>query len=377
MKIQSRVKLLLVIIFLTGLVGLSGCTQQGIELTIYTYDSLFADPFYDLIGNFSKYSGISEESIQLVRLSDANEIVARLLAEKDRPQADVIIGIDNTLIHLIENISEVIEPYTPSNIDQIDPNLIQNLDPEKYLIPYDFGIISLYYQNQIINASTHSELSNLTLDNLLTSELLSKLIVENPKFSSPGLGFLLWTIAVYGDPEIQFNGLLENDWRDWWKEAKDSVTVTKSWGDAFNIFFTPAEGKPIMVSYGTSPAYSYCQWQDDTTSAVVTHENNNANAWLQIEGIGLVNNAPQPTNGKQFIDWFLGEEVQTELPEHQWMYPANEKAILSECFNHSVISPEEVYRLNDLITPTLLKEYLTYWQDEWEKIMVLGTSITF
>jgi len=59
------------------------------------------------------------------------------------------------------------------------------------------------------------------------------------------------------------------------------------------------------------------------------------------------------------------------------MYPANEKAILSECFNHSVISPEEVYRLNDLITPTLLKEYLTYWQDEWEKIMVLGTSITF
>ena len=132
-----------------------------------------------------------------------------------------------------------------------------------------------------------------------------------------------------------------------------------------------------MVSYGTSPAFSYCQWQDDSTSAVVTYENSNANAWLQIEGIGLVKEAPHTEKGKQFIDWFLGEELQTELPEYNWMYPANKKAILSECFNQSAISPEDVYRLNNLITPTLLKEYLTYWQDEWEKIMVLGTSINF
>lgn len=348
-------------------------STQETQLVVYTYDSLLFDPFYDIEGNFSLFSNIPKNDIQIVRLSDANEIVTRLLAEKDQPQADVVIGIDNALIHLIEDKSEVLESYSPPNISQIDSNLIQNLDPDKYLIPYDYGIISLYYQNQIINSSTHPELNNLTLDTLLESEILSMLIVENPKFSSPGLGFLLWTIAVYGDPEINFDGLLAENWRDWWRGAGEKVTITKSWGDAYDIFSETSEGKPIMVSYGTSPAYGCCLLHDNSTSAVVTYENNKANAWLQIEGLGLVKNAPHKENAKKFIDWFLSPELQTELPEHQWMYPANTKANLSACFNESTIRPDEVNRLNDLISPTLLREHLTQWQDEWEQAIVQQT----
>jgi thiamine transport system substrate-binding protein len=375
----SRIRLfLIVVIVLGGIIGgsiiyilLQSGTQE-VQLTIYTYDSLFWDPYYDLEGNFSEFSGIPKKQINIIRLDDANAIVARLLIEKDQPQADVAIGIDNALIHLIENKSDIFELYTPENISQIDTNLIQNLDPDKYLTPYDYGIISLYYQNNVINSSTNPELGNLTLDTLLTSEILSMLIVENPKFSSPGLGFLLWTIAVYGDPEINIDGLLTDNWRDWWRTAKNSdMTITKSWGDAFDIFFEPSEGKPIMVSYGTSPAYGYCQWEDDSTSAVVTYENDTANAWFQIEGIGLVKNAPHKDNAKLFIDWFLGKELQSNLPEHQWMYPANTQAILSECFIQSAISPDEVNRLNDLISPALLSEHMSQWQDEWELIMVL------
>ncbi len=343
------------------------------ELVIYTYDSLLADPYYDIEGNFSKVSGISKENIQIVRLSDANEIVIRLLQEKDQPEADIVIGIDNALIHLIDNKSEVLEVISPQNVNEIDSNLIQNLDAEQYLLPYDFGIISLYYQNSIINSQSYPELSNLTLDTLLTSPLISMLIVENPKFSSPGLGFLLWTIAIYGDPEINFTGLLSRDWRDWWSLAKDDILITKSWGDAFDIFFNPEEEKPIMVSYGTSPAYGFCQWQDNTTSAVLTHENNQENAWLQIEGIGLVRDAPNKANAEAFINWFLSEELQSDLPEHQWMYPANINANVSTCFTQASIHPENVTRLNDLITPSMLSEYLTQWQDEWEQVVVQRT----
>jgi thiamine transport system substrate-binding protein len=341
---------------------------QTSQLTIYTYESLLADPYYDIESNFTSYSEIGE--MQIVRFGDANEILTRLIAEKDNPIADVVIGIDNALIHLIKNLSEVLEPYSPPNISQIDNNLINNLDPEKYLIPYDYGIISLYYQNKIINKTVYPELGDLTLDTLLESDLLSMLIVENPKFSSPGLGFLLWTIAVYGDPQINFNGILNSDWRNWWKEAKSEITLTKSWGDAFNIFFETSEGKPIMVSYGTSPAYGYCQWGDDTTSAIVTHEDNDQNAWLQIEGIGLVKNAPHSEKGKEFIDWFLSTELQSELPEHQWMYPANTEANVSACFEQASISPENITRLNDMITPNMLKDHLTEWQDQWEQVVV-------
>ncbi|MFX0120576.1 MAG: thiamine ABC transporter substrate-binding protein, partial [Candidatus Hodarchaeota archaeon] len=241
-KNRRNVLFLINLIAISGMMGFPEVTKADIafriinthetQLVIYTYDSLLYDPFYDITGNFSLAANIPKNNIKLVRLSDANEIVTRLIAEKDQSQADVVIGIDNALIHLIDDKSEVLESYSPANISQIDSNLIQNLDPDNYLIPYDYGIISLYYQNQVINSSTHPELSNLTLDSLLDSEILSMLIVENPKFSSPGLGFLLWTIAVYGDPEINFDGLLAEDWRDWWKVAGDKVTITKSWGDA-------------------------------------------------------------------------------------------------------------------------------------------------
>ncbi|MFW9778413.1 MAG: thiamine ABC transporter substrate-binding protein [Candidatus Heimdallarchaeota archaeon] len=364
----------LVIPYAVNLVGLLSPTRANVsQLVIYTYESLFDDPEYDLIGNFSEVSGIPRNDIQITRLGDGNDIVTRLLAEQPQPQADVVIGIDNALIHLIENKSLLLEKYTPPNINQLDSNLILNLDPEKYLLPYDYGIIALYYWNTLINASSHPELVNLTLNSLLDSDLLSMLIVENPKFSSPGLGFLLWTIAVYGDPMVDFDGMLKQDWRTWWRSASDSLLITKSWGDAFGIFFEPEENRSIMVSYGTSPAYGYCQWGDNTTSALVTHENGMSNAWLQIEGIGLVKNSPHPENGKAFIDWFLGANLQSELPEHQWMYPANTEAKLSSCFQESTIAPDTVNRLNDLIPPTMLKQYLSYWQDEWEKAIVKTT----
>ncbi len=354
--------------------------SQQSKLVIYTYESLMADPAYDIEGNFSKFAGIDRDSIVIQRFDDANEIVTRLLQEKDSPQADVVIGIDNALIHLIEDKTAVLEKLTISDVPvlaDIDQNLIANLDPDQYLLPYDYGIISLWYDNSRVNQTMYPELVNMTLDKLLESDLLSRLIVENPKFSSPGLGFLLWTIAVYGDSKINFEGLLGKDWRDWWEQAKDSITITKSWGSAFDIFFAEEEDKPIMVSYGTSPAYGYCLGYDGdepATTALLSHEGGKPNAWLQIEGIGVVKGAPHSELAKKFINWFLDADLQSNLPTHQWMYPANTKASIPNCFTRAAIHPNSVNRLNDLISPSLLRERLLYWQDEWEIVVVLGTT---
>ena len=69
------------------------------ELVIYTYESLLADPGYDFVEGFANYSGIAKEDIQLVLLDDANTIVTQAVLEKENPVADVLIGIDNVLIH--------------------------------------------------------------------------------------------------------------------------------------------------------------------------------------------------------------------------------------------------------------------------------------
>ncbi|MCE7741968.1 MAG: thiamine ABC transporter substrate-binding protein, partial [Candidatus Heimdallarchaeota archaeon] len=228
-----------------------------------------------------------------------------------------------------------------------------------------------------INTSTNPELEYLTLDDILEYDLDKQLTVEDPTLSSPGLGFLLWTIAIYGDPEINFEGVLGQNWRDWWSEAKSDLRIASSWGDAFSIYYTPEENRPMMVSYGTSPAYDVChpdygvgEGNPPPSAAVLSHENPTVlpyirrNAWLQIEGIGLVNGAPHAVEAKKFIDWFLDKELQDNIPLNNWMYPANIHADIPTCFADNSISPTDL--LNDILTPDMIQNNLEDWLKDWE-----------
>jgi thiamine transport system substrate-binding protein len=345
--------------------------EQSLEdalLTIYTYESLLADPGYDFIEGFANYSGLSSDEIQLVKFSDANTIVTQATLEKDNPTADVLIGLDNILIHKAKT-QDILVPYESPQLANISLDLINNLDPDHFLIPYDYGIIALWYDSARINETTNPGLDNLTLQDIIEEDLDKKLIVENPTLSSPGLGFLLWTIAVYGDPTIDLSGLLNQNWRDWWRETKDDLRITASWGDAYVEWANTEQDRPLMVSYGTSPAYSAVLYDYDGEKALVTHENNLDNAWLQIEGIGLVKNASHPEIAKNFIDWFLSTDLQDHIATNNWMYPAHLNASVDPIFAETSINPDEVDILNNLITPSMLSENIERWQEDWESII--------
>ncbi len=345
---------------------------EDYSLVIYTYESLLADPGYDYISGFSNYSGIPEEEIQVILLDDANSVVTQAALEKNNPVADVLIGIDNVLIHTAKE-QEILQTYNSPALVNISQSIVDNLDPEKYVIPYDMGVIALWHSLSRLNTSTNPELDGLELQDILDYDLDKKLVVENPNFSSPGLGFLLWTIAVYGDPQIEFEGLLGQDWRNWWKEAKKDLRIASSWGDAFSIYYTEEENRPMMVSYGTSPAYDVChplygvgEGNPPPSAALLSHELDFDNAWLQIEGIGLVKNANHPDNGKQFIDWFLSKELQDNIALNNWMYPVHNNATISSCFIDNSINPNDVDILNDLISPEVLNDNLEKWKSDWK-----------
>ncbi len=351
------------------------------ELVIYTYESLLADPGYDFVEGFANHSGIAKEDIHLVLLEDANSIVTQAALEKNNPVADVLIGLDNVLIHKAKE-EGILEPYNSPELVNVSSDLISNLDPMKHILPYDYGIIALWYDNSRINSTSNPELDTLKLQDIIDENLDEILIVEDPTLSSPGLGFLLWTIAVYGDPSVNFDGLLKDDWRNWWKSASKNLRIAPSWGAAFDIYYTEEENRPMMVSYGTSPAYDVCHplWgvgsgSDPPSTAIVSHENGTENAWLQIEGLGLVKNAPNQANAQSFIDWFLSAELQDNIPTNNWMYPANVHANISSCFMDSAINPADVNILNDLITPTMLEENLDMWKNDWETEIASFSSI--
>ena len=335
---------------------------------------MLADPGYDFIGAFANHSGILRDEIDLVLLSDANQIVTQASLEKDNPVADVLIGVDNVLIHNAKK-NDLLQQYDSPELVNISSDLIDNLDSEKYVLPYDFGIISFYYDMNRINSTTNPEIANITLEEIIEYDLDKKLIVQDPTLSSTGLGYLLWTIAVYGDPEIGFNGILNQDWRDWWKATKDDLRIAPSWGAAFSEWYEGGENRPIMVSYGTSPAYSACLYDDTSQGAFLSHENGTENAWLQIEGIGLVKNAPHEDLAKVFIDWFLSKDLQDNIAENNWMYPANEYAEISSTFNESAIDPDDVNILNSLISSEIIGTNLELWKEDWETLMSSGFII--
>ena len=133
-----------------------------------------------------------------------------------------------------------------------------------------------------------------------------KIVIQDPRSSTPGLGLLMWVKAAYGDdaPAI-WQGLSDN-----------VVTVTKGWSEAYGLFL---EGEADMVlSYTTSPAYHLIAEEDDSKAAAAFDEGH----YMQIEVLGKLAATDQPALADRFMQFMVSDAAQTILPTTNWMYPA-------------------------------------------------------
>ncbi len=368
---EPRKFLVLFAIFMLGMgIGVPSTTfAQSEKLTIYTYDSLLADPGYDIEGNFSAYAGIPRENIEIVRFEDAGSILTRAVAEKDSPVADVLIGLDNVLIHQAR-AEDILEPYKPNGVEGLRDGLVEDLAPDYLMTPYDYGVFAVWYDENRFDGFP----DGFSLEDLRNPGIAKQLVVENPQVSSVGLGFLLWSIAEYGDTAL---GDDASAWKDFWTDlSKNDARLTPSWGDALDLFFDSAANRSMMISYTTSPAYGECNYGGDTTNAVITETQNGYEGWFQIEGIGLVKNSDNEELAKQFIDWFISEDVQKEIYVHQYMYPALDSIETPECYASSTIDKDEITPLNSKIPASVINETLDQWLKDWEKVWA-GTNAAF
>ncbi|UCE12468.1 MAG: thiamine ABC transporter substrate-binding protein [Candidatus Heimdallarchaeota archaeon] len=346
--------------------GYPNSSNQTPTLTIYAYDSLLnwgLDPTDVNSKVFDAFESQKGCNIELEYFTDVGAILARAITEKNAPVADLIIGIDNVLIHEAK-AQDLFIPYEPITSANLSISAINGLDPEFHVTPYDFGFIALIYHKDLVNPTTVPNINNLELSDLTDPTVAQMLLAEDPTLSSTGLGFLMWTIGVY-------EKVLDKDWELWWNATRDYIQVESSWGDAFDLFYNPAVNRPIMVSYATDPAYNYLFYQDTSVGATVSHENDSNLAWLQIEGIGIVKGTNNLALAQSFIDWFTGKTVQELFPENNWMYPANTYAELPASYDYA-IDPTTVTPLNDLFTPEEINSSLADWQDTWQRVMILG-----
>ncbi len=333
------------------------------RFVVYTYSSFldWGDEGADIVlerafAPFEAQYGVDVDIILLD--SDANGIISKLIAESSNPIADVVIGIDNILI-LQEAARNVLEPYISPNLNLINESFVNALDPDHYLTPFDFGIVTLIYSTNSINTTTHPQLGNLTFADLAETSLASALVTENPHFSSPGLAFLLSQIAVYEE-------ILHEDWTSWWDSVKNDIDVQEGWTEAWSVWSNDPT-KHLLVSYGTDPAYS-SSWlggAEPDTYVAPFYYNDEPWAWMQVEGVGLVKNGPNPELGRAFIDYCLNATVQMEIPLNQWMFPVRTDLALPSVYQYA-IHPDEINMLNDLLNSTVISANLTIWLDQWD-----------
>lgn len=287
----------------------------GNELVIYAYDSFVSDwgPGPVVMPKFEAATGIKAK---LISKGDSGQVLAAAIDEKGKPQADILIGIDQFLLPQAVKAG-VLSAYKPAGIEAVAPQL--RFDPEFRLTPFDYGHFAINWDSRSAIVPPGS------LADLVKPEYRGKLILMDPRSSTVGLGFLSWTVSAYG-----------NKWADYWKALKPSIlTIASGWDSGYGLY---AKGEaPLVLSYATSPAYHVYADKTDRYKALSFKEGHP----LQIEGAGILKGAKNRKNAEKFIDFMIGLDFQKELPLTNWMYPVSSDVVLPDCYS-AAIRPETI-----------------------------------
>ncbi len=156
----------------------------------------------------------------------------------------------------------------------------------------------------------HDLAEPVTLDDLTKPEYAGLLSVTNPATSSPGLAFLLATVAAYGDA-----------WPDYWAKLRaNDLRVVASWTDAYYTDFSgPSSGGafPLVLSYASSPPYEVGDDGIAHTGALLD------TCFRQVEYAGILAGAANPDAAQKVVDWMLSDAFQAALPENMYVYPVS------------------------------------------------------
>lgn len=292
------------------------------SLRVMTHDSFAVSE--EVVAAFEQATGIQ---VEFILSGDAGSALNRAILSKDNPLADVFYGVDNTFLsRALEE--DIFIPYESSFLNAIPDEF--ELDPEHRALPVDFGDVCLNYDVAYFEDEGFDPPENL--EDLTAPEYRSLTVVENPATSSPGLAFLLATIGHFG----------EDQYLEYWQRLVDNdVLVVNDWETAYYSEFTRAGGtRPIVVSYGSSPAFEVLYAEtpvEEAPSAVVTGD---GSCFRQIEFAGILAGTQRRTEAELWIDFMLSPTFQEDIPLQMFVFPVNENAELDEIFTRYLAVPE-------------------------------------
>jgi thiamine transport system substrate-binding protein len=278
---------------------------------------------------------------------DAGALTNKLVLTKDDPTGDAVFGIDNTFGS--RAIDEgVVEPYAAALPDGAEQYLLAG-DEEQALTPVDTGSVCVNVDDTWF--AERGQEPPATLEDLTDPAYRDLFVTPGATTSSPGLAFLLATVAEYG----------EDGWQDYWTRLMaNGAALTQGWSDAYEVDFTQGGGggeRPVVLSYDSSPAFTVDGQGGTTTSALLD------TCFRQVEYAGVLAGAANPEGAQALVDFLLSRPFQEALPESMYVFPVDAGAALPEDWARFAPQPTDPYTVDPAEIAAHLDEWLRDWSD--------------
>lgn len=323
----------------TGVQAISGQT-----VTLVTHDSFWVSE-----ATFEAFTAETGVEVEVQRLGDTGQLVASAILTTGDPLGDVLYGVDNTFLQRALD-ADLFAPYESPALTGVPSSLI--LDPGHRVTPVDFGDVCINYW---IDAFDDDLPAPSGLSELVDPAYSGMLAVQNPETSSPGMAFLLATIAEYGD-----------GWEDYWSALRrNDVAVATGWEDAYYGEFIAGGGdRPIVVSYASSPPAEviYADPPVDTPPTAVLTDT----CFRQVEFAGILAGTANRAASEALVDFLLSATFQEDIPLNMFVFPALEAANLPEEFVDFVELAENPHVLD----PAMIEANRNDWTERWTSLVL-------
>lgn len=316
----------------------------GGTVVLVTHDS-FSLP-KRLQRQFEQQSGYD---LEIRAAGDAGTLTTKLAVTADNPTGDVAFGVDNTFASraLDEGVFEVADIALPEGVADFGvPG-----DDGDLLVPVDTG-------NVCVNVDTawfaERDLEPpASLDDLTDPAYDGLFVTPSALSSSPGLAFLLTTVAAYGE-----------EWPAYWEDLLANDTkIVDGWTDAYFTDFTGGSGdgrRPIVVSYDSSPAFTVPKGGGDSTTAALLDT-----CFRQVEYAGVLAGADHPDGARAFLEFLLGEDAQAALPESMYVFPVRDGVALPPDWEAYAEQPTDPY----VVDPAEIADNRDDWLEQWRDLV--------
>jgi len=325
-------------------------TPEPVTVTLLTHDSFNLTE--SLLTDFEAATGIH---IEVLRAGDAGAMVNQAVLTRDAPLADVLFGVDTTFLSRALD-AELFLPYTSPTVtsgllvDEVGPAI-------DGAVPVDVGHVCVNLDRLAYDESGVTP--PVTLDDLADPAHADRLVVENPATSSPGLAFLLTTVAAFG----------EDGWLDYWQRLVDNgVAVAAGWEEAYYGQFSGGAGegdRPLVVSYSSSPPAEVMFGPDPEADVAPTGVMLDT-CFQQVEYAGILYGTEHPEAAGQVVEFLLSPQVQADVPTSMFVFPARRDVTLPEVFTKFAEVPSAPWS----VSPADIEANREAWIEAWTDVVL-------